>query len=99
MKDQELKKFSADEWDVFLTWQAECLAPYNIYDCMNCIFKGNLPCRFNGGECLVCACFGGQCGRCMPDSGESPCNEIPMGERVDRLIERLEKAGIFEGEA
>jgi len=86
--ESPLKKFTAQEWDWFLTIEADCLAPCN--SCLSCIYE--MDCM---GACLFCKAYYCDCHGCMPHS-EFGCGEIKMWDKVDRAIERLEDAGVFD---
>jgi hypothetical protein len=92
-KKRFLKVATPDEWDRWL----------------NTIADIHAPARMSAGldYCLFCRAVGAtsigdgnkwDCGRCMPGhfSGYLPCAGIPRREKVDRAIERLNRAGIFD---
>lgn len=101
-----LSKFSAQEWDCFLTIKADCFAveeccPKCIYQRQCCKLMASLPL-----SCLVCDCFldgyEQDCDKCMPEEAAKSgtgtgiyCINFDQRERCDLLIERLYKEGIF----
>jgi hypothetical protein len=93
-KESPLKQFPPQVWDEFINQKADHYAPKNFN-------------RHSIG-CLVCKGFSmvsvGMCGSCYKDSGRPKdeytrsgwCLDVPEEERVDNLIDRLYRAGVFE---
>jgi hypothetical protein len=94
---KKLRIIQPGEWDLILTILADCMAT----DCGECIYAEGQTCplaHYKRG-CPVCTCFNGNCDECMPGRGDPygvPCIKIPDNEKVDHLIERLEREGIWE---
>jgi len=93
---EKLKKITAEEWDCWLTVHADCQAPKN--DCATCIYFEHDDCK----RCRVCDAFGDDCAECQGAltlaEAFLACNRIDPVERIDRVIERLEDAGVFDKE-
>jgi len=97
MTDREryLKVANPDEWDRWLSWKADVYAPNRGLDDND----DNDDCKTNFYEpgmcksCLFCIAFDDNCRLCM---GDDACLGIHRNERIDRAIEKLEKAGVFE---
>ncbi len=98
-KKRFLKIASLEEWDAWLTTQADRYAPN--YD------KISTPLA---NRCFFCEAVGASeggiatgntndCGRCMPREYSEwrfvPCVAIGYSDKVDRAIKRLEKAGMW----
>jgi len=91
MTDREryLKVASPDEWDRWLSYMADFYAPGNLY-----IRKFSYYSMIGGKCCWICLVFNANCRLCMGEA--MACLYIPRNERIDRAIEKLEKARVFE---
>lgn len=101
-----LKVATPEEWDCWLTVLAD-LASLEVY----CMSQKNCgSCKFNNAygclkpvppDCLFCKAFYDDCDECMGKGNfRNPlsfhtCGDIPINERIDRAIVRLEAAGIW----
>jgi hypothetical protein len=103
-----LSVMTAQEWDCWLSYKADFYAMHLILD----QHKTYYPKLYKDflGECPVCMAFTKEkdpdylmgyrpCGICMPGEGRAPCAKgdyYNRGYRLDKLIEKLEKAGVFD---
>jgi len=96
MTDREryLKVASPKVWDEWLSYMADVYAPKSIEDNSIYFFE---PIEIY--DCPFCIAFDGNCKQCMYRSFTvdiSHCLDIPRLEKIDRAIEKLEKAGVFK---
>jgi hypothetical protein len=91
-KEKYLRVATPDEWDYWLTLQADHNAPKRKGGKMNWATREINAMGFM--SCLFCKTFNRNCLECM--GNQFGCFGIPGRLKVDKAIERLEKVGIWD---
>lgn len=90
MRERYLEVLSAENWDKFTSVHADLAVNPWYRDQTKCQRKTYDLYWF----CPVCIVFKHDCFDCM--GRRLGCLEIPATEKIDRLIAKLESAGVFD---